>query len=126
MSRVLRAMPNGSLLMLVLFVSVLLSAIAVAYCAHWNRQLLNELYGELSVRDKAQAEWGRLILEQSTWTAHSRIETLATEQLRMHIPAAADVRLVRLLRRSRLDSLLPMRMQRRLPSIMTRTSLKVF
>ena len=61
MSRVLRAMPNGSLLMLVLFV-VLLSAIAVAYCAHWNRQLLNRLYGELSVRDKAQAEWGRLIL----------------------------------------------------------------
>ena len=47
------------------------------------------------MRDKAQAEWGRLILEQSTWTAHSRIETLATEQLRMHIPAAADVRLVK-------------------------------
>jgi len=89
-----RAMPNGSLLMLVLFISVLLSAIAVAYSAHWNRQLLNELYGELSVRDKAQAEWGRLILEQSTWTAHSRIETLASEQLKMHIPEAADVRLV--------------------------------
>lgn len=89
-----RAMPNGSLLMLVLFISVLVSAIAVAYSAHWNRQLLNELYGELSVRDKAQAEWGRLILEQSTWTAHSRIETLATDQLKMHIPEAADVRLV--------------------------------
>ncbi|AHL76681.1 cell division protein FtsL [Stutzerimonas stutzeri] len=89
-----RAMPSGSLLMLVLFVAVLLSAIAVAYSAHWNRQLLNELYGELSVRDKAQAEWGRLILEQSTWTAHNRIETLASDQLKMHIPQAADVRLV--------------------------------
>ncbi|MCQ4259322.1 cell division protein FtsL [Pseudomonas stutzeri] len=89
-----RAMPKGSLLMLVLFIAVLVSAIGVAYSAHWNRQLLNELYGELSVRDKAQAEWGRLILEQSTWTAHSRIETLATEQLKMHIPEAADVRLV--------------------------------
>lgn len=89
-----RAMPNGSLLMLVLFIAVLLSAIAVAYSAHWNRQLLNELYGELSVRDKAQAEWGRLILEQSTWTAHNRIETLAADQLKMHIPQAADVRLV--------------------------------
>ena len=89
-----RAMPNGSFVMLVLFVVVLVSAIAVAYSAHWNRQLLNELYGELSVRDKAQAEWGRLILEQSTWTAHSRIETLATEQLKMYIPEAADVRLV--------------------------------
>lgn len=94
MIRLRRAMPNGSLLMLVLFIAVLVSAIGVAYNAHWNRQLLNELYGELSVRDKAQAEWGRLILEQSTWTAHSRIETLATEQLKMHIPEAADVRLV--------------------------------
>ncbi len=94
MNTLRRAMPNGSLMMLVLFIAVLLSAIAVAYSAHWNRQLLNELYGELSVRDKAQAEWGRLILEQSTWTAHSRIETLATEQLKMLIPEAADVRLV--------------------------------
>jgi len=89
-----RAMPHGSLLMLVFFIAVLMSAIAVAYSAHWNRQLLNELYGELSVRDKAQAEWGRLILEQSTWTAHSRIETLASEQLKMHIPEAGAVRLV--------------------------------
>lgn len=56
--------------------------------------MLNTLYGELSVRDKAQAEWGRLILEQSTWTAHSRIETLASEQLKMHIPGAAEVRMV--------------------------------
>ena len=80
--------------MLLLFVGVLVSAVAVSYSAHWNRQLLNELYGELSVRDKAQAEWGRLILEQSTWTAHSRIETLASEQLKMHIPEAGAVRLV--------------------------------
>ncbi len=94
MSRAMTSMPRGGLLMLMLFVSVLLSAIAVAYTAHWNRQLLNDLYAELSVRDKAQAEWGRLILEQSTWTAHSRIEALATGQLKMHIPAAADVRLV--------------------------------
>lgn len=94
MNQLRRAMPHGSLLMLVLFIVVLMSAIAVAYSAHWNRQLLNELYGELSVRDKAQAEWGRLILEQSTWTAHSRIETLASEQLKMHIPEAGAVRLV--------------------------------
>lgn len=95
MSRVLvRSMPAGSLLMLVLFLVVLGSAIAVSSTAHWNRQLLNDLYAELSVRDKAQAEWGRLVLEQSTWTAHSRIEILASEQLKMRIPEAAEVRLV--------------------------------
>ena len=57
-------MPAGSVLLLLLFLAVLLSAIGVSYSAHWNRQLLNSLYAELSVRDKAQAEWGRLILEQ--------------------------------------------------------------
>ena len=89
-----KPLPGGSFLMMLLFVGVLVSAIAVSYSAHYNRQLLNTLYGELSVRDKAQAEWGRLILEQSTWTAHSRIEVLATEQLKMHIPGAAEVRMV--------------------------------
>ncbi len=80
--------------MLLLFIAVLISAIAVSYSAHWNRQLLNTLYGELSDRDKAQAEWGRLILEQSTWTAASRIESLASEQLKMRVPAADEVRMV--------------------------------
>ncbi|MNE64169.1 Cell division protein FtsL [compost metagenome] len=80
--------------MLLLFAGVLLSAIAVSYSAHWNRKLLNELYSELSVRDKAQAEWGRLVLEQSTWTAHNRIESLASEQLKMRIPDPTEVRMV--------------------------------
>lgn len=95
MSRLLiKSMPSCSLLLLVLFVAVLISAIAVSSTAHWNRQLLNDLYAELSKRDKTQAEWGRLVLEQSTWTAHNRIEILASEQLNMRIPEAAEVRLV--------------------------------
>ena len=76
--RLIKSMPSGSFLMLLLFIAILVSAVAVSYSAHWNRQLLNDLYGELSVRDKAQAEWGRLILEQSTWTAHNRICLLYT------------------------------------------------
>jgi cell division protein FtsL len=94
MSRLQAHMPAGSLWLLVLFMAVLVSAIAVSYSAHRSRQLLNGLYAELHVRDRAQAEWGRLILEQSTWTAHNRIEALASEQLKMRIPDAAEVRLV--------------------------------
>ena len=92
--RLIKSMPSGSFLMLLLFIAILISAVAVSYSAHWNRLLLNELYGELSLRDKAQAEWGRLILEQSTWTAHNRIETLASEQLHMRIPEPAEVQMV--------------------------------
>jgi len=89
-----KPLPGGSFFMMLLFVAVLVSAIGVSYSAHVNRQLLNTLYNELSERDKAQAEWGRLILEQSTWTAHSRIEALAAEQLKMRIPDAAEIRMV--------------------------------
>lgn len=89
-----KPLPGGSFLMLLLFLAVLVSAIGVAYSAHLDRQLINTLYTELNERDKAQAEWGRLILEQSTWTAHSRIETLASEQLKMRVPDAAEIRMV--------------------------------
>ena len=89
-----KPLPPGSFLLGVLFAAVLLSAVSVTYTAHWNRQLLNALFAELSVRDKAQAEWGRLLLEQSTWTAHSRIEALATGQLQMRIPEPAEVQMV--------------------------------
>ncbi len=89
-----KPLPAGSFVMLLLFLAVLVSAIAVSYSAHWNRQLLNSLFAELSVRDKAQAEWGRLILEQSTWTAHNRIEAIATEHLHMRIPDPEQVRMI--------------------------------
>ncbi|PVZ16113.1 MULTISPECIES: cell division protein FtsL [unclassified Pseudomonas] len=89
-----KPLPGGTGLLLLLFIGVLASSIAVAYSAHLNRQLLNTLYTQLNDRDKAQAEWGRLILEQSTWTANSRIETLATEQLKMRVPDAAEIRMV--------------------------------
>ncbi|MBB3104647.1 cell division protein FtsL [Azomonas macrocytogenes] len=95
MNHVIRRLPGGSLLMLVLFVAILLSSLAVAYSAHWSRQLLNELFTELNTRDRAQAEWGRLILEQSTWTAHGRVETLAAEKLGMRVPDAAEVNMVK-------------------------------
>ncbi len=90
-----KPLPAGSLLMLLLFIAVLVSALAVSYSAHVHRQLLNALYAELSERDKMQAEWGRLILEQSTWTAHSRIENLAVGQMHMRIPEPAEVQLVK-------------------------------
>ena len=90
----LASLPSGSFLMLVLFIFVLASSVAVAWQAHRNRKLLNELYTEYKTRDKAHAEWGRLVLEQSTWTAYGRIERLAREQLHMRVPEPAEVQTV--------------------------------
>lgn len=88
-------LPSSSGAFVVVWLVIVVSALAVPYSAHWSRQLLNELAGEMSQREKAQAEWGRLVLEQSTWTAHSRVEAIATRQLGMRVPEAAEVVLVR-------------------------------
>lgn len=87
-------MPVGSSLMLVLFLAVICSAIMVIYTSHNNRLLLNELYTNMAIYNKAQADWGRLILEQSTWTAYNRVEQIAVTQLSMHIPTPNEVRII--------------------------------
>ncbi len=87
-------LPALSLPIVLLFVALLGSSILVAYTAHASRQLLNTLFVEMRQGDKLQAEWARLVLEHSTWTAHNRIEKLAVEQLGMHVPEPGSVRMV--------------------------------
>ena len=89
-----KPLPRLSGILLFLFVANLISAVAVSYASHNSRQYLNELFEVTQIRDKTQAEWGRFILEQSTWTAHNRIETLAVQQLGMRIPEPLAVKMV--------------------------------
>lgn len=88
-------LPASSGWLLLVWGLTLVTALAVPYSAHWSRQLLNELAAEMLQREKAQAEWGRLVLEQSTWTAHNRVESIATRQLGMRVPEPSEVILVR-------------------------------
>ncbi|QBY04820.1 cell division protein FtsL [Thalassotalea sp. HSM 43] len=65
---------------------VLLSAFAVIYMTHINRQAtsdLEKLYGD---RDSLHVEWRNLQLEQNSLAEHSEIETKADKALHMHRP----------------------------------------
>ena len=88
-------LPRSSGWLFIVWGLVVVSALAVSYSSHWSRVLLNELAAEMDQREDAQAEWGRLILEQSTWTAHSRVERLAASELQMRVPEAREVILVK-------------------------------
>ena len=37
-------------------------------------------------KDKMNIEWGKLQLEENTWSTTSRIEKVATKQLKMQVP----------------------------------------
>jgi cell division protein FtsL len=74
-----------------LFVAVLTSALGVVYCKYQSRILFTELQALQALRDELGVEWGRLQLEQSTWAAHGRIETVAGEHLHMHLPSVGSI-----------------------------------
>ncbi len=73
-------------LLLILWLLVLISAMAVVRTTHEARTRLNQL--EVMRREAAQlhVQWGQYLLEQSAWSAYGRIEQQATDKLQMLIP----------------------------------------
>ena len=75
----------------VLWLLVVSSALGVIAATHEGRQRLNEL--EILRREAAQlqVDWGRYLLEQSTWAAFGRIEQIAVDKLDMQVPATEQI-----------------------------------
>ncbi|MBD3619851.1 MAG: cell division protein FtsL [Chromatiales bacterium] len=73
---------------------VLASAVGVVATKHQSRKLFVELERLTVERDELNIDWGRLQLEQSTWSTHGRIEQVAHERLQMRLPGAAEIRIV--------------------------------
>ena len=71
---------------------VVASAIAAVYAKHETRKLFTELQSLTAERDRLEVDWGRLLIEQSTWSNHARVERLAREQMGMIEPAAGRTR----------------------------------
>ncbi len=80
--------------LIALVLAVFCSAVAVAYVAHLNRQAFNQYQTELNRKNKTQEEWGQLLLQYSTLTAHGQIERQAVKQLGMEMPHKDKVILV--------------------------------
>jgi len=78
----------------VLGVLVMVTAVACIYSKHQSRKLFNELQALTAERDELEVDWGRLQIEQSTWSTHARVERQARSQMKMRTPDPADIRLV--------------------------------
>lgn len=84
-----------NLLRVLLFLTVLISAIAVILSSHHNRQLLIQKERALQDRDRLDVEWRNLILEQGALTEHNRIESLVKQKLDMYRPGSDEEVVVR-------------------------------
>ena len=73
---------------------ILISAFAVIFSTHQCR----DFYAKLQVLEASQwylqEDYGRLLLEQSTWASHYRVEQVAIRELGMHAPDAVSHRVV--------------------------------
>lgn len=83
-------------LRVLLFLLVLLSALAVILSSHMNRQVLIANEQLMQEKDRLDVEWRHLLLEQGALTEHNRIESLVQRDLNMRRPMPEDEVVVRL------------------------------
>ncbi|MBA6412967.1 cell division protein FtsL [Parahaliea sp. F7430] len=91
--------PSGLLRVQRVFASILMltvvgSAFAVIHSSHACRQLYAELQGLEADQWYLQEDYSRLLLEQSTWASHYRVEKVATSELSMQPPVIEEQKVV--------------------------------
>ena len=79
---------------LVMMLLVLFSAVAVVMTKHAGRSEFVVMQQLENQRDKLNEEWGRLLLEESTWASPGRVEQQARNKLNMLMPTADNTVMV--------------------------------
>ena len=77
---------NRWAVMFALFFFILISALSVVYATFSSRHLYHQLQEVLSETSSLEEQYGKLLLERGVLRAPRRIETLAVQQLKMHVP----------------------------------------
>ena len=73
-----------------LSVLVLLSGFATIFVRHNHRLMFNALQTQQHQRDRLNAEWQQLLLEESTWSFQHFVEKKARDRLDMVFPETID------------------------------------
>lgn len=77
-----------------LAVAVLATCLSIVDASHRCRQYYSRLQALEAEQWQMQEQWGRLLLEQSTWASHHRVERMARKQLGMRLPRADELEVV--------------------------------
>jgi cell division protein FtsL len=82
-------------MVVVLLAACVASAISVVHARQQSRHAFIELSKLENERDELNTEFGRLQLEQATWTDTNRLEQIARGQLGMVFPGPAETVVIR-------------------------------
>jgi cell division protein FtsL len=73
---------------------LIISAFSVVYLKDLNRRTFIRYQDMAHANQQARVDWGKLLLEQSTWAAQANIHQTAEQRLHMYTPDAKDIVLV--------------------------------
>ena len=88
--------PDGSMKLAWVSAAVLLLIVVSAFGVIQTSHACRQLYAQLQILEAArwymEEDLGRLLLEQSTWASHHRVEQVAVRELGMAPPAITSVK----------------------------------
>lgn len=82
------------ILVVFLVIALLYSAFSIVYIKDLNRRLFIQYQVLQREKTGEVIQWGKLLLEKSTWSAQLRIQQVAQRRLEMQIPTEKEVVLV--------------------------------
>jgi len=80
---------------LLLLLALVACALSLVTSRHQARKLFVDLEREQARARGYEIEYGQLQLEQSTWALPGRVDRIARAELRMQVPGAARVEVIR-------------------------------
>lgn len=86
---------TGSLRIALLWVVVVVSALAVAFVSHLCREKYAQLTAMEREANQLQVDYGKYLLEQSAWGSLQRIENMAANTLRMRSPQPEEILMIK-------------------------------
>lgn len=86
---------TGSLRIALLWVVVVVSALAVAFVSHLCREKYAQLTAMEREANQLQVDYGKYLLEQSAWGSLQRIENMAANTLQMRSPQPEEILMIK-------------------------------
>ncbi|MGB6977546.1 MAG: cell division protein FtsL [Gammaproteobacteria bacterium] len=80
---------------MLLAIVALISALSVVYVKDLSRRMFIEYQTLEDTQSELNADWSKLLLEQSAWSTHARVQTIAEQRLNMEIPMPGHVVMLR-------------------------------
>ena len=86
---------TGLLRIALLWIVVVVSALAVAFVSHLCREKYSQLTAMEREANQLQVDYGKYLLEQSAWGSLQRIENMAVNNLQMRSPQPEEILMIK-------------------------------